>query len=126
MRYHWRSLFAGSVIMLLSLALAGCGGGGGSISLGPAPATVQGIVLDDATGQPISGATARSGGRSARTTPEGAFTLGVEVGIVSITVSKSHYNAGTVTANPTAGESVDLGTISLTNSDTAPPPPPLE
>src|SRR3712207_862606 len=127
MRYSCRAGIGVLVGIVVSLAVAGCGGGGGGgVDLGVAPASVRGTVVgvacggggggggggptpggdpasvrgavvDDATGQPVSGARIRSGGRSARAAADGTFTLGVEVGAVSITVSATDYHPLTYT-----------------------------
>jgi hypothetical protein len=110
----------------LCLAAMGCGsGGGGGVSLGPAPATARGTVVDLESGAPISGASVRSAGRSARTAADGTFTLGIETGIASVTVARSDYHTGTYTAEATPGQIVEMGTLSLASEEGAPPPPPF-
>jgi hypothetical protein len=115
-----------AAVLALTLTALGCGGGGGGVSLGPAPATAQGTVVDLESGAPLSGATVRSGGRSARTAADGTFTLGIEVGICSVTISRSSYHTGSYTAEAAAGEVVQMGTLTLANESGAPPPPPFE
>jgi Carboxypeptidase regulatory-like domain len=81
-------------------------------------------VVDDATGQPISGARVRSGSRSAQTAPDGTFTIGTDAGMVSLTVSAAEYFSNSVTAQATAGQTTNAGTVRL-SSQNAPPPPPF-
>jgi Carboxypeptidase regulatory-like domain len=125
MRYRCR-LFAGWAAGIgLALAVAGCGGGGGGGSLAPAPATVSGTVVDTASGRPISGARVSSAGHSSRTASDGTFTVGADVGMISLTVTATNYFTGSFTATTTAGQTTDLGTVSLSNQNGSPPPTPF-
>jgi hypothetical protein len=123
-RYRRRILAGWAAGIALALAAAGCGGGGGA-GLGPAPATVRGTVVDDASGQPISGARVRSGSRSAQTAADGTFTVGAEVGMVSLTVSAAAYYTSSATATTTAGQEADVGTVPLAQQNGSPPPAPF-
>jgi hypothetical protein len=122
MRYRRRILAGWAAGIALALAAAGCGGGGGA-GLGPAPATVRGTVVDDASGEPISGARVRSGGRSAQTAADGTFTVGAEVGMVSLTVSATDYYTGNATATTSAGQETDVGPVPLAPQEDGSPPP---
>jgi hypothetical protein len=125
LRYRGR-LFAGwAAGIALALAMAGCGGGGGGGGLAPAPATVSGIVLDNSSGRPIGGARVSSASHSARTASDGTFTVGADVGMVSLTVTATNYFTGSFTATTTAGQTTDLGTVSLSNQNGSPPPAPF-
>jgi hypothetical protein len=115
-----------ALVMALGLLAMGCGGGGGGITMGPAPATARGLVVDLESRAPLAGASVRSAGRSARTAADGSFVLGIETGIASITVSRSNYHTQTFTAEAVVGQEVDMGTLTLANTDGAPPPPPFE
>jgi hypothetical protein len=126
MRYLLRGFPMAAALATMVVTVSGCGGGGGGgTSLGPPPATARGTVVDLESGQPISGASVRSAGRSARTSADGTFTLGVEVGIFSVTVSRSSYHTGTYTDEAQSGEQVNMGTLTLSSQDGAPPPPPF-
>jgi hypothetical protein len=114
----------GVAAAMLTLGVAGCGGGGGGGGLGVAPASVRGTVLDETSTQPIRGARVRSGGRSALTRADGTFTLGVELGPITVSVSAENYYTGTFTATTTTGEQVDMGTLTISSSIGTPPPPP--
>ena len=57
---------------------------------------------------------------------DGSFVLGIETGIASITVSRSNYHTQTFTAEAVDGQEVNMGTLTLANTDGAPPPPPFE
>lgn len=125
MQYLWQSIRAGTVAAALVLTLAGCGGGGGS-GPGPAPAAARGTVVDLETGQPISGASVRSAGRSTRTATDGTFRLGIETGISTITISRKSYHTATFTVEAEFGQEVEVGTLTLSNQQSAPPPPAFE
>jgi hypothetical protein len=115
-----------AAIGVVCLAILGCGGGGGGgVSLGPPPAFARGTVVDMETGQPLPGAVVRSAGRSARTAADGRFTLGIEVGIVTISISRANYHTATYSAEAAMGEEVEMGTLTLANQTGAPPPPPF-
>jgi hypothetical protein len=85
---------------------------------------VRGIVVDESTDRPIRGARIQSGGRSARSGSDGSFTLGVEVGPITVSVSAENYYTGTFNTTTTAGQQVDLGTLEISSSIGTPPPPP--
>lgn len=125
-RRRWRHASMMALGAAVALTALGCGGGGGGVGLGPAPAWVSGVVVDWESSQPLSGASVRSAGRSARTAADGSFRLGVETGIVTLSVSRTNYHTGTFTAETTAGQQVDLGTLALAHQNGAPPPPPFE
>lgn len=124
MRYQCRILGGWAAGIALALAVAGCGGGGGA-GLGPAPATVRGTVVDDASGQPISGARVRSGSRSAQTAPDGTFVVGADAGTVSLTVSATGYYTGNATTSTTPGQETNVGTVTLAQQNGSPPPAPF-
>lgn len=113
-----------TVILALGLVTIGCGSGG-MVSLPPAPASARGTVVDLESGAPLSGASVRSGGRTARSAADGSFVLGIEVGPASVSVSRSEYHTGTYTTDAIAGQEVDMGALTLSSEDGAPPPPPF-
>jgi Carboxypeptidase regulatory-like domain len=123
MRYRGRILSGWSAGILLALAAMGCGGGGAG--LGPAPANVAGTVVDEATGQPISGARVRSGSRSTQTAPDGTFTVGTDAGMVSLTASAADYFTGSFTAETAAGQTTNVGEVHLSSQNGSPPPAPF-
>ncbi|MGZ4144353.1 MAG: carboxypeptidase regulatory-like domain-containing protein, partial [Actinomycetota bacterium] len=68
-------------------------------------ATLQGVVRDGATGQPVTGATvAVAGGGTAQTDASGAYSIAaISPGSAAVTVSKSGYQPISVTASFAAG-----------------------
>ena len=74
--------FAALAAMAFMLLAAGCGGGSGGGAPAPTPGTarssVEGVVLNSATGAVIAGATVQSGSATATTGADGRYTLGVD------------------------------------------------
>lgn len=100
--------------LLLAAALAGlldtagCSGGGGGGD-GGGTATVQGTLRDDATLEPISGATITSGADSTTTAANGTFTLLTTSGSRTIIIVASGYERAEISEMLTQGVN-DLGT----------------
>ena len=121
-----RPLLAVLAVAGLVGALAGCGGGGGGGSSSNNSATrISGVVEDGQSSSPIAGATVTAGGSSAKTDANGAFTLGVSPGKVTVTISATGYQTGTFSAVADQGLSNDIGVLTLLNADTNPPAPPV-
>ncbi len=121
-----RPLLAVLAVAGLSVALAGCGGGGGGGSSSSSSSTrITGVVEDRQTSNPIVGATVQAGGSTAMTTGQGTFVLGVPPGKLTVTISAPGYQTGTFSAVADAGQSNDIGVLTLLNGDTNPPAPPV-
>ncbi|WP_379156280.1 carboxypeptidase regulatory-like domain-containing protein [Paenibacillus sp. sgz5001063] len=98
----------------------------GTITLTPVQTTgsVTGIV-QGLGNTPISGASVSIGGISDITDVQGQFTLSnIPPGSQTVTVSSAGYNDGLATVTVTAGQSVSVGTISLTAVTVTPPTTP--
>lgn len=79
-RLSWPWCMARVLMLGLSLALAACGGGGGGDSSAQPPgqvdtATVSGLVVSSATGQPLQGVAVSAGSRITSTAADGRYTL---------------------------------------------------
>lgn len=122
-----RSLLAVLAVAGLMTAAAGCGGGGGgsSSSSNNSATRITGIVEDGQSSSPIGGATVAAAGNSARTDANGAFTLSVPAGKVTVTITAPGYQSGTFSAVADQGLSNDIGVLTLLNADTNPPAPPV-
>lgn len=96
--------------VVLAFTCMGCGGGGGGEDL---TATIIGRILHDGTLAALADVTVSAGGKNTTTAPDGSFTLtGLPIGVTSISISKSGFQATTVTRT-LAGGSNTLGTLYL-------------
>lgn len=97
-----------------------------SAERGSAPAllgSVIGIVLDQASGTPLQGATlmlAGAGNATAQSAQDGRFKLdNLQGGAYTLQVQKPGYTTYDKTLSLTAGQTLDLGNIALSQSVTA-------
>ena len=72
------------------------------------PTTITGIVTDVKTGDPIGGATVKVDGEQATTDSGGSFSLSVDAGSYTVTVSKQGYQNGTSYATVGPGETQNV------------------
>ncbi len=86
----------------------------------PLPGTVQGLVVDNRTGEPLPGANILLVGtqRGTATNTDGQFTLNnVEAGTIQLTISMIGYTTTTIEdINVSASQTSDIGTIRLERS----------
>src|SRR5437867_3788027 len=86
-------------VVAFGLVLAGCGGGGGGGGSNSNSSTrITGVVVDRQTSDPIVGASVRAGNSSGKTDGNGAFSLGVAPGGITVTISATGYQTGTFSA----------------------------
>lgn len=98
------------VLAALAIVASGCGGGGGGgDGNGGGTATVEGIVCDDGTLQPVAGATVSIGGSQAVTGDDGSFSLQAQAGVRTVTISADGY-VGSQTSETLSVGANDLGT----------------
>jgi hypothetical protein len=114
----------------LALFAVGCGGGGGVGQIGDGNGTVggtsiRGRVVEAVSRQPIENATVTVGGRSTRTSADGRFSLAVDPGERTISVSAQNFLAGTFNTIVEPNQQVDVGDLGLSDIDSGPPPPPI-
>ncbi|MCW4048347.1 MAG: extracellular solute-binding protein [Candidatus Bathyarchaeota archaeon] len=69
----------------------------------PTPATVSGVVTDDA-GNPVEGATVELDGDTVTTGSDGRYTFTVDAGSYTVTVTKPGYDSETSTVSASSGE----------------------
>lgn len=120
-----RILLALIVLGTLSIGLVGCGGGGGGSSSSSGSTRIAGVVQDRQTSDPISGATVKVGGASAKTDANGGFDLSVPPGNVTMTITAPGYQTGTFSAVADQGVRTNVGVLTLVNGDNNPPAPPV-
>ena len=136
-----RWILAPILAVMVTGLLAGCGGGGGggsssgTVTTGGSTqattATVTGVLQDQATGILLSGRTVTVQGTSLSGVSDsnGSFSIAnVPIGSITLVIVDSAGAAdGTfsVNLNSISGSPRNVGTIKLSVSMSAPPPPPI-
>jgi hypothetical protein len=123
---RWARLLSALVaVIALAVGLVGCGGGGSDHNNSSSHTSITGVVVDRQTNDPVVGATVNVSGHTAKTSASGSFQLSVAPGPLTMTVTATGFQTGNFSAVADEGLTTNVGVLSLVNSDTNPPSPPV-